>query len=125
MGWSKWLFLGVWSERSEVRISKARSKQKKFKNFDTVIGPVFGLLGRLGWAALAGRFGLVNGLKWAGFINGSGLKNSVQPAFATITSFGLDGLFNGPGLPGLLQSRVGNQTGLRARPKFAALLLSL
>ena len=77
MGWSKWLFLGLWGDRSEVRISEAKSKLKFFKNFAIVTGLVFGLLDRLDWAALASRFGPINGLKWAGFINGSGLKNYV------------------------------------------------
>ena len=106
MGWSKWLLLEVWGDRFGVQIS-TRSKLKFFKNFAIVTGPIFGLLGRLGWAALAGRFEPFNGLKWAGFVNGSGLKNYAQPVAATVTDFGSDEYFNGSGLPELLQSRVG------------------
>ena len=102
MGWSKWLFLGVWGDRFGVRIPEARSKLKFFKNLATVTGSVFGLLGRLGWAALASRLGPVNVLKWAEFINRSDLKNYVYPASATVMSSKSDILFNGPGLSGML-----------------------
>ena len=94
MGWSKWLLLEVWGDRSGVQIS-ARSNLKFFKNFATVTGPIFGLLGRLKWASLAGRFGLINGLKRAGFVNGSGLKKYAQPVAATVTGLGRTGILMG------------------------------
>ena len=113
MGWSKWLLLEVWGDRFGVRIS-ARSKLKLFKNFATVTGPIFGLLGRLGWAALAGQFGPVNRLKWAGFVNGSGLKKYAQSVAAIVTGLSRTDILTGRAYPNCYSP--GSATGRACEP---------